>query len=366
LQWILGHTMGSPKAFQFRKQELQRERYHEGRTNTTLPSLVSDEDVVQSYLDSCHAQTGEMSHYLNQAHVCLKLGKLCVVHGAMPWMISNPPNDYELAMPWLTKPNATPHDSLISTTPTTPAAKTMDWIHALNEFAHSQIQQWQLSSTDPPTDGVWATQGGFDYWPSDRHNYSGLLQYGMGWLPNHKRIPTVVYSSWTHAGMPRQFFDPSSREAAVTEKFMNDADLQVILSGHQPQGDLPTPIRIGHDKLVMACDTSYSGDMQWLGCAHRPPVGGRGSVAVCEVLLEQCIDTGTIHSVTNHGVLSNGMPFETKNLLENTSPDIGRLRHDAIDDTQRPWWTKADLIDGSQLCSTAEGYDVVNTIVKSR
>jgi hypothetical protein len=35
---------------------------------------------------------------------------------------------------------------------------------------------------------------------------------------------------------------------------MNDADIQVILSGHQPQGDLPTPIRIGHDKLIMACE----------------------------------------------------------------------------------------------------------------
>jgi hypothetical protein len=59
----------------------------------------------------------------------------------------------------------------------------------------------------------------------------------------------------------------------------------------------------------------------------NPLVGGRGSVSVCEVLVEQCIETGTVHSVTNHGVLSNGVPFETKNLLENTSPSIGRLVH---------------------------------------
>ena len=148
----------------------------------------------------------------------------------------------------------------------------------------------------------------------------------MGWYPSKERLPTAVYSSWTQSGMPRQFFDPQSREAELTKQFMDDADVQLILSGHQSQGDLPTPICLGDNKLIMACDTSFSGDMQWLGCEKRRGVGGRGSVAVCEVLLEQCIETGVIENVTNHGVLSNGVVFETTNMLGNgDSSSVGKL-----------------------------------------
>jgi hypothetical protein len=352
LQWILGHTMGSPNAFELRRHELERERRN-GQDDGP-PCVVSDHDVLQSYLDSCHAQTGEMGMYLRQANICFKLGKLFVVHGAVPWMTSTTSTQhYDLAMPWLKD-----QDSLSSST------STLDWMDALNEFGHAQIRQWQLSASEEHTNGVWATKGGFDYWPSQGCNYAGLLQYGMGWLPSKERIPTVVYSSWTQTGMPRQFFDPNSREAEFTKEFMVDSDVQVILSGHQPQGDLPTPIRLGDDKLIMACDTSYSGDMQWLGTQKRRAVGGRGLVAVCEVLIEQCIDTGVIETVTNHGVLSNGMLFETTNMLANDESPVGRLSNYGRG-TNQQWWVKADFVDGSQLISTAEGYDVVNSIAQT-
>ena len=352
LQWILGHTMGSPNAFELRRHELEREQWN-GQDDGP-PCVVSDHDVLQSYLDSCHAQTGEMGMYLRQANICFKLGKLFVVHGAVPWMTSiTSTQHYDLAMPWLKD-----QDSLSSST------STLDWMDALNEFGHAQLRQWQLSASEEQTTGVWATKGGFDYWPSHGCNYAGLLQYGMGWLPSKERIPTVVYSSWTQTGMPRQIFDPNSREAEFTKEFMVDSDVQVILSGHQPQGDLPTPIRLGDDKLIMACDTSYSGDMQWLGTQKRRAVGGRGLVAVCEVLLEQCIDTGVIETVTNHGVLSNGMLFETTNMLANDESPVGRLSNYGRG-TNQQWWVKADFVDGSQLISTAEGYDVVNSIAQT-
>jgi hypothetical protein len=99
-----------------------------------------------------------MSQYLKQAQICLKIGKLCIVHGAMPWMVSSAASSsqqhYELAMPWLSQ-NETPHQSSLTTTSTT---SILDWINELNVFAQSQIQQWQLSSTDLPPDGVWATR----------------------------------------------------------------------------------------------------------------------------------------------------------------------------------------------------------------
>ena len=392
LKWILAHTMGSPNAFELRRSELKRERENNNNNNNNNNTIVSDEDVLQSYLDSCHAQTGEMGQYLSQAHLCFKLGKLLVMHGALPWMVPNQ-QQYDtttrsnLATPWLSS-NKEEEETAHYTNSYNGNNAINEWLNALSKFAQSQIQQWKLAAdTKIPTNDVWSSKGGFDYWPASQqqqqqqdnttttmHSYAGLLQYGMGWLPTEERIPTVVYSSWTQSGMPRQFFSlGSSQEAESTTKFMNDLDVKVILSGHQPQGDLPTPIRLDDDKLILACDTSYSGDVQWFiandndnSSKATAVVGARGPVAVCEVLIDQCVETGTIESVTHHGVLSNGRSFESTNLMETTAT-VGRLAtDDDAPDTTRDWWVKANFVDGSQLLTTSEGYGVVNSITSSR
>lgn len=335
LQWILAKTMGSPNAFEFRRNEL---------------GGVSDEEVTQSYLDSCHPTTGEMGRYLAQGHLALKIGQLIILHGALPWMTREENPKYELGMPWLQAPPS--------------QLSALDWIESLNDFARSQVEQWSLHvEQHTPSNGVWSTKGGFDYWPPDDpspHRYSGLLQYGMGWLPPRQRIPTVVYSSWMQEGMPRKFFDPSSDFRKHTARFMDDANVQVILSGHQPQGDMPTPIRLEEDKLVICCDTSYSGDVEWPE-APTTPLGCRGPLAVCEVLIEQESNAGgRVMNVTTHGTLSNGMSFESANLLQGR--DTGVLALDGQPDENRPWWIKCKLKGGSQLLSTAKGFQVVNAI----
>jgi hypothetical protein len=383
--------MGSPKAFEHRRNELQREQQQSSSSSSS--TTISDEHVLQSYLDSCHALDGEMGEYLSQGQLILSIGQLLVVHGALPWMATSDsaaaadePDNYQLSLPWLSSDEQQQHADISPS----------EWIDALNQFCQSQLNQWR-QSFDQSTDGAWATVGGFHYWPSTStttasntdHSYSGLMQYGMGWLPSKERIPTIVYSSWIQNGMPRQFFsnnhtngggapnsgddDLLARQKQQTRQFMDDANVQVILSGHQPQGDLPTPIRLDDDdnavspKLILACDTSYSGDVQWFyqsrsnNSGATEVVGGRGSKAVCEVLLEQCPDTGSIHSVMHHGVLSSGQSFESTDML--TDPSIGRLLSaTAPPDTSRPWWVKAQLND-TQLVSTAEGYNVVNAIV---
>jgi hypothetical protein len=379
LQWILANTMGSPKAFEHRRNELQREQQQQSSSSSGA-TTISDEQVLQSYLDSCHALDGEMGEYLSHGQLILSIGQLLVVHGALPWMAastSSPTDEaaYQLSLPWLSSAEQQERSDISPS----------EWIDSLNDFCQSQLDQWR-QSFDQSTDGAWATVGGFHYSPqsaTSNHSYSGLMQYGMGWLPSKERIPTIVYSSWIQNGMPRKFFPKSdddddddntdllALQKQQTLQFMDDANVQVILSGHQPQGDLPTPIRLDDNgssvppKLILACDTSYSGDVQWFyknGAASEAAevVGGRGSKAVCEVLLEQCPATGYIHTVMHHGVLSNGQSFESTNLL--TDPTIGRLLSTAPPDTSRPWWVKAQLKD-TQLLSTAEGYNVVNAIV---
>ena len=74
LKWMLRRTMGSVDAFELRREELQRERFAvmnqkpvslcplEHTTDTSLDAAaVSDEEVVQSYMQSCCPVAGIMS-----------------------------------------------------------------------------------------------------------------------------------------------------------------------------------------------------------------------------------------------------------------------------------------------------------------
>ena len=91
--------------------------------------------------------------------------------------------------------------------------------------------------------------------------------------------------------MPKRFFPQDSSGENQTEEdilyvklvedFFRQSQLRLILAGHQPQGDMPLPIRINYDDndgkgrkgattgvnnlgWVLCCDTSYSGDTKWV------------------------------------------------------------------------------------------------------
>lgn len=289
LKWILSQTMGSPDAFELRKEELQRET---GRR-------TSDKDVVDSYRQSCHP-TGEMGQYLQQAHLALKLGNTLFVHGALP--LTQPTlnqackqgkpvqefwSDFKFAMPWQeADEESKPHSA-------------NEWLKALEAFARTHVSGWKRHVEQLETgrqtecDGVWSTKGGYDYSTSGQ-GFEALMQYGMGWTPDGNRNPTIVYSSWLNDGLPYRFLpDPSTPEdslfAKLTSEFFDTLGIELIVSGHQPHGDMPTRIELGEAKNILCCDTSYSGDTMWWnepGEASRTNIGrgstssGRGDVAV--------------------------------------------------------------------------------------
>jgi hypothetical protein len=156
-----------------------------------------------------------------------------------------------------------------------------------------------------------------------------------------------------------------------------------------------------------SCDTSYSGDTHWhnqtadsdgvhsavTATAPRRNPGrgiaksGRGDLAVSEVVMEQCSETGKIISVYSHGTLCDGTVYETRELdLNNSTPStpssststidadaglvVGRLASGALVPDKatsphgQPWWTRAAFRDGSYLLTAGEGFHVWNLIVK--
>mmetsp|Transcript_26481 Transcript_26481/g.58053 ORF Transcript_26481/g.58053 Transcript_26481/m.58053 type:complete len:658 (-) Transcript_26481:32-2005(-) len=388
LRWILGKTMGSPDAFELRRKELETEELF---VNNSARN-ISDEEVVQSFRKAC-SPDGELGQYLSSAHLVFKMGAILFMHGALPrpevihacqkeslW------SSVDYAIPWIVDPQE--------------EVQSVDsWIECLNSFAHEQVILWRKSMQHfDNTSGVWTTVGGYN----TAFDYGNLLQFGMGWLPSRRKNPTIVYSSWLNDGMPQQFYVRSSgsstgdtRYAEEVAKFFSLGNLQLIVSGHQPHGDHPTPIRISRSdgdappQYILPCDTSYSADTRWIcsGSGEKriskgrgSSVSGRGDVAVCEVLIDQCIDSDYVSSTVLHGVLSDGSKFESVNLFDVEEDSdlslVGTLldRKDFVfegsvrDDSgeEMDWWVKSKLTDGSFLVSTGKGYEVSNSFATRR
>ena len=404
LRWILGKTMGSPDAFELRRNELAREEELIHTNSKATSREISDEEVVRSFRRACHPD-GEVGRYLSSAKLLVKVGSALFMHGALPrpdvvdtcqehslW------SSVDYAIPWVNDPCEE-------------ISSVDNWIECLNSFAHSQVGLWKknvLHSHDESTNrtvGVWSTIGGYN----THFDYGNLLQFGMGWLPTKKKNPTIVYSSWLNDGMPQQFYGSHCRKmgaisfenatpyAREVSKFFDAGNLQLILSGHQPHGDHPTPINMsrGTDegkvnaRFILPCDTSYSGDAHWMcsGSGEKRnshgrgnSVSGRGDTAVCEVLIDQNVDDGSISSTISHGKLSDGMRYESINLFDaDKDPDaalIGTLldRDDFVfegsvrDDSgeEMDWWIKNKLSDGRFLVSSGKGYDVFNSIAEKK
>jgi hypothetical protein len=260
-----------------------------------------------------------------------------------------------------------------------------EWLEALNQFGSDRIKDWKdeiqrIERGEPTDPAIWAYKAGYHYGPS----YSALIQYGMGMTFDRKKNPTVVYNTFTPNGMPHRFYpDADDGYSESTREFFDRAQIQLILAGHKPQGDMPSPIRIDSSAWVLCCDTSYSGDTIWYdhknmtakqqeqrtNLGRGNAVSFRGDVAVSEVLLE--LSGGTLQNVKYHGVLSDGTEYETVNFLdlaENST--IGRVAPDHLVPSeldsphQGRWWTKSIFSDGSHLFHAGEGFNVWNFVSK--
>jgi hypothetical protein len=433
LQWLLRDTMGSPDAFRFRKAELAWERQQQQQQQHLLLKEnddlaldeIGDDHVVESYRTSCHPR-GEMGQFLSQGQIVARLGQVLFLHGAIPLTkhilenrinkeSSNPKkenfwDDLTFAIPWMDTTKCQPQERHLTEQASPRSVR--EWIDVLNEFAQSNVQLWQkdiaaleqelhnntspsaTTSTNQNPNAVWAAKGGYHFGPS----YSALIQYGVSRTPDFLPNPTVIYNSWFTNGIPNRLRSSFSKKNGhrsdshgnstnddenennddsscdyikLTKEFLEASQVRLIVSGHQPQGDLPSPIRLDSIMVkaatmnqdcensiatpkrgtndnspdtastttgwILCCDTSYSGDTKWLQWspttaamkntkeaphALRHNLGRgtarsfRGDVAVTEVLIElDRAHENDLLDVRYHGVLSDGTAYETDNFL---------------------------------------------------
>ena len=456
LKWILGNTMGSPDAMEHRRQELLWERRgcHEDSSKSIngneAKNSISDMDVVRSYQESCHP-FGEMGQFLSEGLLAARVGPILLVHGSLPLtkdtMAEAKENqsktsiwdDLTFCMPWM---NQTHHDygkhHQFSTASDFGVKTIEDWLEVVNEFCVTNVQAWKNHIVEieqnfehngqseeifddrheeESKDAIWAYRGGYGNGPSYSGTfYSDLVQYGMGMIPGGKKNPTVVYNSFTPEGMPTSFLPPkesmnganyvqdSSDVATCTREFFERSTLQLILTGHKPQGDMPSPIKVGQSSWVICADTSYSGDTKWFhdhrnvttpekmerrqllqerkrsNLGRGDSISFRGETAVSEVLVELSKGATFLESIRYHGVLSDGTEYESVDLLGADSEDfdqnsteyigsVGQVAPTSMvpDPSNSPhegrWWTKSICRDGSRLYYAGEGYQIWNYIV---
>jgi len=185
----------------------------------------------------------------------------------------------------------------------------------------------------------------------------------MGWMPGKKeRNPSIVYSQWVKDEIVHN---------KIFQQFFDENNLQAIITGHQPQGDAPSCIRVDSKKIIISADTSYSGDVEW-EFAHeydgeikekRSSKSFRGDIAVSELLLDFDEKTGEIKRIISHGILSNGEVYKSTDLL--VEPEVGlAVNTDSDGKSEEEWWTKFRNENGSYLVSRTEGYSVTNALVE--
>ena len=474
LKWLLGNTMGSPDAMEHRRQELLWEKKGCREDNSRCingeeaETAISDIDVVRSYQESCHPR-GEMGRFLSEGLLVAKVGPILFVHGSLPLTKDTMAeakedqsktsiwDDLTFCMPWINKTHHDYADDHKFPTASDFGVETIeDWLEAVNAFGLKNVEAWKhhIAQLDhnykankekgqndedfndtnkkESKNAIWAYRAGYGNGPSYSGTYySDLVQYGMGTIPGGKKNPTVVYNSFTPEGMPTFFlppeeqndgddkdgnpssgsYDSSDSDVAIsTRDFFEQSTIQLILTGHKPQGDMPSPIRVDQSSWVICADTSYSGDTKWfhddfnvttpekMECRRQlqerrrsnlgrgNSISFRGETAVSEVLVKLSKGATSLESIRYHGVLSDGTEYESVDLLaadgadcegfdhndEKSTTSVGSMGEVAPmsmvpDPSESPhegrWWTKGICRDGSRLYYAGEGYNVWNYIV---
>ncbi|KAL0591336.1 hypothetical protein ABG067_001367 [Albugo candida] len=251
LKWMLNYTMGSQGDFDRRRQEL-------AEMNEKAPHLISDEQVLQSYLESV-SPNGIIRQYLSLAQLAFICKESLFVHGGIVNGENNNNNSF----------------SALEFTPQ--GLKTFSsihaWAQALNDWNRAQITDWVVCP----------------FWSEDHGTRGGnhLMTYA---LPDYHPISVVMGRHLNASGMPVQL--PYS-----VAKKLADNGIKRLIVGHTPHGNCPTVIPQTDDtsfQHVIMADTSYS-DMK--------AEDNRGAAASEIVVVDVTTHHGTIVNV--HGVLEN-------------------------------------------------------------
>eukprot|EP00933_Yihiella_yeosuensis_P019765 TRINITY_DN15964_c0_g1_i1.p1 TRINITY_DN15964_c0_g1~~TRINITY_DN15964_c0_g1_i1.p1 ORF type:complete len:395 (+),score=78.89 TRINITY_DN15964_c0_g1_i1:29-1186(+) len=229
LRWILQHTLGAPKAFESRREELSRK---------AGGAAIDDAEVMQSFVN--YAQPGgAIFEYLKLAELAVLIGDVLIVHAGLP-------RSGETWCPgWV--PGIPPQEGV-------PLRK---WVAALQDFKASALQEILNPSSSPrspsPDFEAWSMKGGYDH----SQPGSSMLQYMMRDMPDGSRQPSIVYNGWLGDD-----YQPLVPDKPLLE-WLEEGGIRHVLSGHLPHGDSPLVRRLSEGISAISADISYAKEVGW-------------------------------------------------------------------------------------------------------
>jgi len=324
LRWMLQHTLGSPGAFEYRRQELAE------LTGTPI-NKISDENVVESFVGAVKDDNGVVNNYLRSAQIGVIIGDTLFVHGAVEeqalGFVPSPLTRYKF--------NA--RDELKSLPGAQAGLPLREWIDGLNAFAAEQVASWRK---DPfwHEDGTRAGEALMAYQcrPAIAFMTVVVTCYVDGKnMPTRKAIDIDKFEGYPKCS------DPLS---STVQQYLMRGGVRRIVVGHKPSGDAAALLRVdGPDNLgfeVISADTNY---------ASTETQNLRGG-SWCEVRL-----SFSAHDAPSQARL-RGSLADGRGEYDFTLPAIGRelvskLRDPAKDSgdeivgrqTSDGWWVRARL-----------------------
>ena len=318
LHYLLQHTLGCPRTFEFRRQEL-------ALLQNSTADQITDHQVVDNFLHE--VQQGSLAEYLSVAKVAVCIGNTLFCHGAVDadTMRYIPRIDTKFENP-TSKP---PPGALID--------NVHDWTDALNEFLQQGLEDfrarphWNDERTSRGGESLMALQNRPAVW--GRSIVSNCYGDGGCITTAHaaqiRNDPERVEMSRTN---PLAFEKVSSDPLdPMVANWLKKDGIQRVMVGHKPTGDCAAILSALYTGVeIISADTSFS---------DTTAKDNRGqAVAGVELVGKSPND----NQLRVSGTLSDGMAYTT----------IGvRLHPDGVDAStgdiylglqlEDGWWIKA-------------------------
>lgn len=314
LHYMLRHTLGCPKTFDFRREELAILRDRD-------VTDISDNEVLESCLHEVRHPDGSLRQYLEAGNVAVCIGNTLFCHGAVDaaTMKFVPSTETRFENP-TTKP---------------PAAATIDnvqqWAEALNLYLKQGMEDylkrphWNYDRTSRGGESLLALQNRPAMW--GRSIISNC--YGDGGCITTDTATAIRTDKGRLAlekHNPLAFENVSSDPMDLTvAEWLKKDGIQRIVVGHKPTGDCPAVLSAKYTGVeIVSADTSFS---------DTNSSDNRGkALAIVEITGESSLD----NHLETRGFLQSGARY---------SSEFARLYHQKID------FSKVDDTLGTKLAN---------------
>ncbi|KAJ8612511.1 hypothetical protein CTAYLR_003699 [Chrysophaeum taylorii] len=335
-RWLLEHTLGCPKTFEWRREELE-----------ALGLACCDEAVATSF-ETDASPGGALREYLELANVAVRIGSTLFVHGAVDALSAGfvPPLETRFAV-------GTTDDVAYPPSRTFFENKVDDWIAGLDDLLRAGLAE-HARQPQRREDGwrggeaLMALQNRCAVWGRSVVSNAWADGGNVDSAAARERRERVWAAEPSALAFEAGSYTSDARDPRVAA-WLRESGITRVVSGHRPVGDSPAVLSSAYHGVEMVCaDTSYS---------DTTAPDNRGKALAAFIIEGPDLETCTRSRLK--GVLSDGRLYDcSMPYLPLSSSSSSSWGGDALlgTVTEDGWWFKAVVEGGKKyLQSRGEG-----------